>query len=507
MPAQNSTHGFHIFNLKKGIVPFLLVLFLLAGIGIRLVDFTDLPLDSSSEQQLRTMIRARGIYFDTEEQTMRAAHQSEIHVGEGVEDIGLPVFEGLTAFTYRLIGGENILAGRVWSILFWVIGGIPFFLLARKLISVEGAFVALAFYLFVPSGVFQSRNFMPDPLAVMCLIWTLLFQFQWTHTGRWKHALLAVVFGCVVLLVKPGWIFFVLLPFAGLLLNKPVGGKNAWWIVAATLLPAALYFGLKLAAGGVDASRTDLAVLPRLYLDVDWYLDWLQMIKKAAGYFSLIIGLLALFLLPMKKDRALFGGLWLAYLLYGFFCAHAIRAQDHSQLPLLPILALGMGIAAAALFERLEETGMVKLTRVVASVLFVASLGLCLQSVIEKLNSYDYRQQGAYWRQVGEAVGMDSSVVALTQDNGYDLIYWGGVSADLWPTTPDLAFEKERGISTPDFGQRFDDLTSGKDYFLVTLPDELNLQPALNERLAAYPVQQAEGYLIYDLAHPLAEGN
>lgn len=507
MPAQNEAHPFRLFSLSKGMIAFLLVLFLLAGMGVRLVDFTDLPLDSSSEQQLRSMIRARGIYYGMEAETVSAAHQSEIDMGEGVKDIGLPVFEGLVALTYQVTGGENILAGRIWSILFWVIGAIPFFLLARKLISEEGALVALAFYLFIPSGVFQSRNFMPDPLAVMCLIWALLFQYQWTQTGRWKHALLAGVFGGLTLLVKPAYLFFVLLPFAGLLLHKPLHSRRAWWIAALTFLPAMFYFGVRLAAGGADAGSTDLAILPRLYLDVDWYLDWLQMIKKAAGYFSLVIGLLALFLLSTKKNRALFGGLWLAYLLYGFCCAHAIHTQDHTQLPLLPMLALGMGSVTAALFERLAEMGMAKLARVVVPVLFAAILGFCLQNVVEKLTSYDYRQQGAFWKQVGEAVGADSSVVALTQDQGYALNYWGGVAAELWPTTPDLAFEKERGLSTPDFEQRFNELTTGRDYFLVTLPDELNIQPALKERLAGYPVQQAEGYLVFDLAHPLAEGN
>ena len=495
-----------IFTGKKGIEFLILGFFILAAIGLRLVDFTDLPLDSSSEQQLRSMIVARGLYYEMQGEGAAQNHQAEIDMGKAVAGAEPPIFEGLTALTYLVIGRQNILAGRAWSIIFWVMGGIPLFLLARKWLPAEGAFTALAFYLFVPSGAFLSRNFMPDPMAVSCLLWALYFQTQWTQTSRLRDALLAGVFGGITLLLRPAFIFFIVLPCAGLLLHRVTKKGQTWVCAAISLLPAVFYYGVRLAGGSAFSTLPEISLLPRLALDVNWYLDWLQMIKKAAGYFPLIIGLLSFFLLTSRQNRLFYGELWLAYVIFGFISAYPIHTQDHSQLPLLPILALGMGIALTAIIDRLTEPEVKRRSRVLIPILFIASIGLCAQNIVEKLNSYDYRQQAAFWRQLGESIGTEAEVVAVTPDKGYELSYWGGVVAELWPTTPDLMDAKELGQSEPDFDQRFNELTAGKDLFVVTLTDELNLQPELRERLYAdYPVQNGEGYLIFDLAHPLAE--
>jgi len=51
-----------------------------------------------------------------------------------------------------------------------------------------------------------------------------------------------------------------------------------------------------------------------------------------------------------------------------------------------------------------------------------------------------------------------------------------------------------------DFNERFKNLAGQRDFFLVTMPDELKLQPLLKERLATYPIfAEGDGYVIYDL--------
>jgi hypothetical protein len=104
------------------------------------------------------------------------------------------------------------------------------------------------------------------------------------------------------------------------------------------------------------------------------------------------------------------------------------------------------------------------------------------------------------WAQIGQTLGRDARVVGLTQDYGSRLAYWGWLDSAQWPAAGDLAYHVDLRGAQNDFEERFKNLTSKRDFFLVTLPNELALQPLLKERLATYPIfAQGDGYVIYDL--------
>src|SRR3970282_754773 len=89
------------------------------------------------------------------------------------------IMERLAAFIYRYTG-EQLWIPRLVSSVVWLVGGIFIYLLARDLVSVDGAVLALAFYLFMPYGIFASRSFQPDPLMVALIVafWWLIY--RWT---------------------------------------------------------------------------------------------------------------------------------------------------------------------------------------------------------------------------------------------------------------------------------------------------------------------------------------
>ena len=109
-----------------------------------------------------------------------------IKTGNSEPVIEPPIVEKLAAFTYSLIGHEDILVPRLYSIFFWVIGGIPLFLMARKIMPINGAFASLALYLFNPFGAIASRSFQPDPMMVMFILWALYFQITWAQKDTLK---------------------------------------------------------------------------------------------------------------------------------------------------------------------------------------------------------------------------------------------------------------------------------------------------------------------------------
>src|SRR5260221_8857395 len=177
-------------RLVKSIV--LLFIFGLA-LGIRLYDLTDLPLDFHPTRQLLSVIKARGLYYETQPDGISTAQlEAGIQMAQlkaGVEPV---IFERLVAFTYRFMG-EKIWIARIYSALFWLIGGVFLFLLVQELVSFDGSLLATTYYLFFPYAIFASRSFQPDPLMVMLIIIFCWMFRQWIRTSAWQYVLLAVL--------------------------------------------------------------------------------------------------------------------------------------------------------------------------------------------------------------------------------------------------------------------------------------------------------------------------
>ncbi|HEX2696690.1 MAG TPA: glycosyltransferase family 39 protein, partial [Anaerolineales bacterium] len=133
------------------------------GLGIRLFDLTDLPLDFHPGRQLMAALKARGMFYQTAPNIRDWQKTMAIQQWKTRAEVEPDVLQQLVAFTYRFTGVELWVA-RVYSSLFWVVGGIFLFLLVRELLSTDGAVIATAYYLFFPYAVTASRSFQPDPL-------------------------------------------------------------------------------------------------------------------------------------------------------------------------------------------------------------------------------------------------------------------------------------------------------------------------------------------------------
>ena len=101
------------------------------------------------------------------------------------------------------------------------------------------------------------------------------------------------------------------------------------------------------------------------------------------------------------------------------------------------------------------------------------------------------------WAAIGRAIPADAPVIGLTQDYGYRLMLWGWRKVSLWPLNTDLA---ELRNEDRDPAGRFDEITAGQDYFLVTAFGQLDKQPELKQILDGYPIAaEGDGYVLYDL--------
>ena len=485
---------------------FVLALLFGLGLGIRLTDLTDLPLDFHPTRQLFSAIKARGIFYQTAPDISEWQRDIALRTYNAEAVIEPPVIDTLVAETYKFFG-EHLWIGRIYSSVFWMIGGLFFFLLARELLSLDDAFLSLTGYLLLPYGIIASRSFQPDPLMVMLIVIGWWAVVRWSREQSWVLVMVAGLTGGFAIYIKLTAVFFIAGGYIGAVLSrhslKEVLRRSQVWVMAVlTLAPGAAYVIYGVYFAKYLGSQFNGRFFPELWTDPFFYLKWETKLALILGHLGLALALLGLLFLRSKKERIFVIALWISYAAYGMFFGHHISSHDYYSLPIVPVAALTLGALGGAVVRGLAqqaEGSVWKRGFVHVMLLFVVVM--TFWQVRVEMRSVDYRPQAEYWASIGDAVGHSPSVVALTQDYGYPLVYWGWQRATVWP-------EYRSGVlagNLSGFEKRFNSLTEGQIYFLVTDFEELELQPELKDQLYTnYPIyQDGDGYVIFDLTQPL----
>jgi hypothetical protein len=485
-----------------------LVLIFGAALAIRLYDLTDLPLDFHPTRQLLSAIKARGLYYETQPDGVSTWKlETAIRMAKLKADVEPVVFEHLVAFTYRFTG-EQLWIARIYSSLFWLIGGFFLFMLARELVSFEGAIVATTYYLIYPYAIIGSRSFQPDPLMVMLTLSFWWMFARWIRSPIWINVVLAGLLGGLAIFIKFSAVFFVIGGALGLGLSRfafrdLLRNAQVWALAVLGALPAAMYLIYGIFIRGDLASQFKGRFVPALLLSPYNYLQWETKANMAAGGVFIMLGLLSFFLIKDRKLRIFLYGLWISYILFGLFFDYHIATHDYYHLPFIPIVALSLAPLGDWFLARLTEATTQRWMKSAVYLILIYGLFSVIWDVRNQMKAVDYRPEAAMWQQIGEQFEDGTRVIALTQDYGSRLQYWGWRTASTWPYTGDVGYTNIRG-GVFSFNDLFNKYSSKMHYFLVTDLDEFNRQPELKERLInSYPVSfQGDGYLIFDLKNP-----
>jgi len=506
-PVINQPGSF--LSSRKWVVWVILVFLFGLGALIRVYDLTDAPLDFHPTRQLHSALIARGMAAQASD--MYPAEQAQIAIQqwklEGL--IEPPIMERLTAFTYLALGREVLWAARIYAILFWLLGGVGLYLLVKVLKDIDAAIIALIFYLFLPYSALASRAFQPDPLLVCSIIWAWWAAVKWARYSSWKWTVVAGLLAGFAIFVKSTAVFFLFGAYIGLVLfgkgiRLTIKEKRTWLLVLLVILPYAAFHIYGVYITGQLASQFSLRFFPQLLLQPAFYLQWIGQINGTVGFPFFLAAILGIFLLPEKSHRAMLAGLLLGYFLYGMTFTHHITTHDYYHLPLVPLVAAGVGIAISTLARQL--LGPKWLARLVLAAVMLGWIGVNAWDVRVTLKRNDYRPEAAIWKELGGTLGQGTPVVGLLHDYGYRLEYWGWVTPTAWFTSGDLRYRELAG-QTFDFDTLFEETTAGKQYFVVTLFGEYESQPELKAKLEkGYPVYKQTGdYLIFNLMHPFLE--
>lgn len=501
--AGDSSQKSSFFGRSPLLLNLLVVALLLLGLGLRLLDLTDQPLDFHPLRQLHGAIVARGMYYEMNPAADPARQAQAVALQQSETAYEPQIVERLVALTYFLTGGEKLWVARLYSILFWLIGGLALYDLSRRLVSVDGAIFSLGFYLVLPLGVEASRAFMPDPFMVMWIILGILFLVRWEESRAWKWAVLAGIAVGIATTLKP-WAGLILgsatlaLVLTGWGLKKAILNPQAWLAAVVMIaIPGGYYlFFFKGDSSGYFAYWT--LGFSHLLLEPGFYVRWVGFLRSIIDFSLLIAGLVGICLMP-RRGRAVSIGLWVGYLLFGMVMPFGIYTHDYYNLPLIPIVALSLAPAGSLIVGRLVNQP--RLWQAAAAGVLLCALAYPAWVARSALFGHDYRFEPATWQRISRQVPAGRAVVALTQSDGIFLKYYGWLEVGIWPAQVDFNLTRARdGSFVYDFPKLFAEKTAGKDVFLVTQLGELDAQPQLKTALAQYPViAQGDGYILYDI--------
>lgn len=485
-----------------------IVLFVL-GFGIRMVDLTDLPLDFHPTRQFLSATKARGMYYQFARDVPDWQRETAVQQWKDADVFEPAVSETVVAGLYLLFG-EHLWLARIASSLYWLLGGLALFALARRIASMDGAIIALAYYLFVEFGVFASRSFQPDPLMV-ALILAALWAFERWHTNRtWKWVFIAGLLSGMAIFVKTVAVFPLLGAFALILLTtreskQTIKDPQVWTLAIITILPAAIFMIDSIFISKNSNLSADLRFFPSFWTDPTFYIRWKNMIGNTLGFGSFLMALLGIFLAKPGKDRSLLLGLLFGYIAYGLVFSYHIITHTYYQLPLFVFISLSLAFVGKTVFQYLTDVnGSSIFSRLAVAAIILVGMSFEMWNVRVELVRNDYRSEPQFWAALGDKLGHSSLVIGLTQDYGNRLAYWGWKTTDQWPTTGDQNLRELAGKAKT-FDEIFTERVEGKDYFLVTNFNQFDRQSELKDKLFdTYSIlEQTSDYIIFDLQHPL----
>lgn len=485
----------------------IIALLFITALGIRLYHVNEPPLDFHATRQYRSLIIARGYFFDSsdavpewQKQVARVSQQKQ-----GM--LEPPIMELVVSAGYRVLGGEYIWLPRLLSSLFWLTGGGFLYLTARNLSGYHPALLGTAFYLFLPFGVIASRSFQPDPLMVMLLMASLFAILRYHEAPSKSRLAIAAVISAPAFVVKPG----VLFPMAGSFLlpavlrrgfRQALLGQPTLFLFASMLLPAALIYLGGLLTGTLLLGEMQKTLLPELWLTEFFWRGWLDNIRHTVGIIPTIVGLLGVLIVPKGLHKALLAGLWVGYAMFGIALNYNVATHDYYQLQLIPIVGLSSGPALVLVISRLEKVIPKIHWRRAACVAILPAVFLAIGLAAPSLNHPEAQAKAKVKEEIGEQVGHSTRTIFLSSDYGVPLEYHGLLSGWPWPISSDLQWEQLAGLPVLSAEDRFQSHFSNyvPDYFIVEDLHELDEQPDLKGFLSGFPlVYDQNNTLIFDL--------
>lgn len=482
----------------------LILLAFLLGLVVRLYDLTDLPLDFHSTRQLHSALIARGMYYQNLEDAPQWERDRAVSQWKAEGLIEPQIMQRLTAFTYRLIGAQELWAARLWAIFFWTLGGIFLVFLARDIAGMSGATLTIVFYMLWPYAAIASRAFQPESLSVASLILALWLSYRWIEKPTMRNAVAAGLACGIAIYIKSTVVFLLAPAVAGMVLlafslRSAVRNLQVWVVAGLAVLPYAIYHFYGVYIIRLLGEQYALRFFPNLWIEPAWYLRWINELSHVVRLEIFLLAFGGGLILSKKPAFGMFLGLFVGYILYGFIFSYHVSTHDYYHLPLIVPVSLGLGLVFKTVVDAFHEKRKI-FSAVVIIIFIIGFMALKAWDVRVTLKRVDYRSEPAFWANLGEELGSDARVTGLLTDYGYRLSYWGWLTVEPWLQAADINVRELAGAEI-DLQYELERRLEESDFFVVTQFGEYNNQPMLKECLEEnYPmIIDRENVIVFDL--------
>jgi hypothetical protein len=499
-----------------------------AAFGFRLYGINQPPMEFGFLRQYHGALLARGFYEWWLTGDLKTVPPDGI--------IEPPILELAASFVYLIFGGEHLWIPRLLSVLFWMVGGVFLYLIAKRIVSPNAAVFSVFFYLFVPYSVFASRAIMPDPLMVMLLVISVFTILRYHEQPSRRRLLVAAIASSLAIFAKPGiCLFQVFGAFVSLAVYREGVRKfliSPQFLVFAVLsiLPTGLYYLYGTFLAEFLRGQASQKVVPQLLLEASFWEGWLINVWVVLGYVALLGALFGILLLRKGLPRTLMIGLWSGYFLFGLTFTSHIRTHDYYSLQLIPVVALSLGPLADLVMKDLNQTvnnfgqlgwrgyGRILVLALSISVLVLSAVGNRQDSAYSTSLMRAQQERAASYvatfQEIGEVVNHSRRTFVLFGGSqsrgpnyGFALMYHGRLLGETWPLPTQIGERQvgKRGISTEElFSRRY--RKHSPEYFIISKgwwerEETKGLRTFLTEN---FPVAaQGDTYIVFDLRRNL----
>jgi hypothetical protein len=423
------------------------------------------------EREYTSAIFARAFYFEHTPsiEPWRVAMARTVLQAQPV--LEPPLTEWLVSLMYRVAGREVLWLARLLTSSFWLIGGLCLFALARHFLSTSAAFLALAYYLFVPAGVLASRSFQPDALMMMAFLASLYSLVRYFDQPTLPKLLLAAGLAGLTLLLRPLVVFAIYAALVSMSIAQQGSLRGMFsrpviiFCVISLILPGA-YYGYGLFIAGYMRWKVETSLLTYLYLRREFWREWFLLAVDEVGAASLVSAVLGFGLLRSALARALVVGLVIGYVLFGLTFTYHISTHGYYHLQLIPVVA----IAAAPVFDAIMRRTRRALGRWGGLPVLAASVLLALITLSQlrgQLGGFDF-ENPATAEEIGRLVNHSDATVFLARHYGLPLEYYGELSGAYWPRSVTYWLYRRPSDHALTVRQRLGSLGFSPTYFIIT---------------------------------------
>jgi hypothetical protein len=455
------------------------------------------------EREYNSAIFARAYYMNGNDKVEQWQKDIAFAARDQLPTLEPPLTEFLVSLIYRIVGREEIWYARYLTGLFWLIGGVFLYKTVQSLVSVDGALIAVGYYLFAPWGIIISRSFQPDALMMMLFLISLHGIVTYFEKPTWHRLLLAGVVTGITLLLRPLVVFTLFGAFTALSIHKKGRGLHVFdkqflvFIFLSLVFPLAFY-GYGIYVAGFLQGQADLSFRPYLLTRWEFWMGWLNNSAQVAGHPFLLLAVFGFILLRDKLTRFLIAGLAFGYFFFGLFFTFHIHTHPYYHIQLLPFIGICIAPILVVIGNALKKTAgeywrMPVLAGLLLAIYFSSSE---VRGTLYKSTFEDPRLAS----EIGEVVNHSQRSVFVAYHYGLPLEYYGQISGVPWPVSIDDPLYRrpdERELSVQ---ERMNGLGFAPEYFIITHFELFNRK---HQDLKVYlqknctTLAQTDRYLIY----------